>query len=989
MRFKSRSRALAASALAASLGLAGLGLVAPAAQASEPTASERLEGQFRYETAVDVSQETFAGGSTDVVLATGEDYADALAGNGLAGHLNAPVLLTPTDTLYPATLAEIERLGADNVWIMGGTEAISADVEAALDAAGYNTERRGGINRIETAVDIAEEIGAANIGDTMTDQRTAIVVRGFNFPDAVSASSAAFAETIPVLLTHSDDLSDSTDAALTDLGIERVLILGGTDAVSAAVETEIEGDGITVDRFAGDFRYDTAIDFAQDFLMAELGWAQANGSGYDLATGEKFPDALAAGPHAGTNEYPIILTPSETVYQPVATFLAANCEVFDIQVVIGGTAAVAQDVADAHAAAARCDTNQSFAVTPDTVSTNPESTSTTTNEGRIQYSVSGLDDTLTYDIFVLPAENVTDTNGVISFRDVDGTANEADFTATSATIETINNTAFVDAPTNGTALDVSPVNGTILFTVDSLSPDEVIPVIFLDADNGSTETTPDLDLDDNDQPIAAEFFGIGGQKNFVAPEAASSGDAADGRVEGLDKEANSIGVDTDETATVGDYAAADVDVRYLYDSNDTFAIGGVPATLAEFEAALSRGDGLVVGAYSQDETLVSSFNIVDGPLAPTTVAAEKGAAGAENDITVVVDFDQPTLQSMYHAVVIQRAPVTGGTDEAADGTVGTYATVATVDISADLDASTATFTYLDEDVATGVYRYRAAGVIDGDTGAFTADTTNESSTTPTADTTAPTSTYAALVDDTGFAAEADAGDDIRIIFSEAVVVEAGDAIRLLEGTDATQGAGEEEFQLTCGANVTCTTNDSAVVIGGDTYAAGRVLTVTFSSAPAPLAAVTGGDSRLDFPAFITNQAGIVDAANNAWNVTGSSDRTVEVDASAPVIASAAGTAATQTITLTYDRQVDCADLADVRNQFSFTDATDTGVSPTAITCNGTTTVVLTFAALTLDAADDTGDLTYAENVLNPNVRMRGLNSIEAVSPETEANVAIA
>lgn len=343
---------------------------------------------------------------------------------------------------------------------------------------------------------------------------------------------------------------------------------------------------------------------------------------------------------------------------------------------------------------------------------------------------------------------------------------------------------------------------------------------------------------------------------------------------------------------------------------------------------------------------------------------------------MTVGYDTPTTDDYYDAVVIQRAPVTGGgTDDNANGTVGTYATVATVEIDDDEDTTASTFTWTDENVAAGVYRYRAAGVIDGDTGAFTADAGNEASTNPGADTTGPVVDYSALVQDGSFPGDVNTGDQLRFIFDEAITVQNGDAIRLLEGADGTQAGTEERYTLTNGGNTTFALNTAPVVIGGQSYPANTILTVT-AGAITPDATVTGGDNTLSVPAYVLNQSGLTDTAGNQWDVAGS-DRAVNADAAAPDMTAAVADEATETVTVTYSAPVDCANTAAVRAQYSYTDATT--VTPTAIDCNGTT-VTLTFAAL----ANATGSLTYTESATDLNVRVRGLNGLEAASPETQA-----
>ncbi len=70
----------------------------------------RLAGSDRYATAAAVSQATFLAGTSPLYVATGEGFADALAGVAAAGAADAPMLLTRPGDLPAATAAEITRL---------------------------------------------------------------------------------------------------------------------------------------------------------------------------------------------------------------------------------------------------------------------------------------------------------------------------------------------------------------------------------------------------------------------------------------------------------------------------------------------------------------------------------------------------------------------------------------------------------------------------------------------------------------------------------------------------------------------------------------------------------------------------------------------------------------------------------------------------------------------------------------------------------------
>ena len=160
----------------------------------------RIAGSNRYTTAVQVSQKGWETAGT-VVLARGDSFPDSLAGIPLAYQLDAPILLTHSNRLPAETRAEILRLQADKVVILGGTGAISAAVEAELRAMGLVVERIGGSNRFETAIQIAEKMGSFD---------TAFLVSGLDFPDALSAASYAAQRGYPILLTGSGALNQAT-----------------------------------------------------------------------------------------------------------------------------------------------------------------------------------------------------------------------------------------------------------------------------------------------------------------------------------------------------------------------------------------------------------------------------------------------------------------------------------------------------------------------------------------------------------------------------------------------------------------------------------------------------------------------------------------------------------------------------------------------------------------------------------------------------------
>ena len=100
---------------------------------------ERLWGADRFATAAAVSQAAYPGGATNVMVATGRNFPDALAGSAAAGNLAMPVLLVETDSIPASTLSEIDRLNPQKIFVLGGPAVVSDAVRDT--AAGVRGDR--------------------------------------------------------------------------------------------------------------------------------------------------------------------------------------------------------------------------------------------------------------------------------------------------------------------------------------------------------------------------------------------------------------------------------------------------------------------------------------------------------------------------------------------------------------------------------------------------------------------------------------------------------------------------------------------------------------------------------------------------------------------------------------------------------------------------------------------------------------------------------
>lgn len=265
----------------------------------------RIAGADRYATSVAVSKSTHPNGAPVAVLTTGTSFPDALAGGPAASALGGPVLLVAKESVPQVVREELRRLNPGRVLVLGGTSAVSENVTAELAAAGHSVERIAGPGRYETAALVSAHAfpGAGSV----------LVATGADYPDALAGAAAAGAAKAPVLLTAKDTLPAATSAELKRLNPAKIIVLGGTSAVSAAVEAALKAHG-SVTRVAGADRYATSIAVAR--LNPNLP------SRAYLATGTGFADALTGGPAAAKANAPVLLTPPTCVPAPVQLELA-------------------------------------------------------------------------------------------------------------------------------------------------------------------------------------------------------------------------------------------------------------------------------------------------------------------------------------------------------------------------------------------------------------------------------------------------------------------------------------------------------------------------------------------------------------------------------------------------------------------------------------------------------------------------------------------
>ena len=312
----------------------GISLISatPLKKASSFSKSALLSGESRTKTAIRIAKRAFPNGSNAVFIASAYNFPDALAGAPLAYAYNAPILLTPPSELPEEVRFEIERLGAKEVYILGGSLAVSTKVQNQLAAIpGVKTVKRiYGSSRFDTARKIAENLATAAQGFD-----TAIIVTGETYPDALAVSPYAALKGYPILLVTKNEIPASTKEALKNLGIEKTIIVGGYAVVSQKVEEQLPNPV----RWYGKSRFETAKVVAEKALK--------DGFTFDypvIATGENFPDALAGGVLAAKLSSPIILTRWAFLPGETKTILSAHKSSVKKTYLLGGPWVISEEV---------------------------------------------------------------------------------------------------------------------------------------------------------------------------------------------------------------------------------------------------------------------------------------------------------------------------------------------------------------------------------------------------------------------------------------------------------------------------------------------------------------------------------------------------------------------------------------------------------------------------------------------------------------------
>ncbi|MFB2597495.1 cell wall-binding repeat-containing protein [Herbiconiux sp. P17] len=151
------------------------------------------------------------------------------------------------------------------------------------DGGSWEWARVEGANRYEVAVNLYSPFDSAEV---------VYIANGEKYPDALSAGPAAVSQNAGLLLTAQNSLPDVTREEIKRLHPSKLVVVGGEASVSAGVYDQLAALQPDITRIGGADRYEVSRNII-DYAFGETGVSTVF-----VATGNNFPDALAAGPAA-------------------------------------------------------------------------------------------------------------------------------------------------------------------------------------------------------------------------------------------------------------------------------------------------------------------------------------------------------------------------------------------------------------------------------------------------------------------------------------------------------------------------------------------------------------------------------------------------------------------------------------------------------------------------------------------------------------------
>ena len=192
---------------------------------------DRLSGSDRYKTSAQIAAKLIGDKTTTLEIASGENYADALALNNAAEKDKAPRLLVRVNAIDKSVEDVIKSSKASLINIAGGEKSVSENTKANIKKISNATvNRMGGADRYETSILLAKYSGAKEV---------VVVASGENFADALVAAPFSAKQKGAILLTNKEKLGQKAEQFIKDTKFNKSYVIGGEKSVSEDVINQL------------------------------------------------------------------------------------------------------------------------------------------------------------------------------------------------------------------------------------------------------------------------------------------------------------------------------------------------------------------------------------------------------------------------------------------------------------------------------------------------------------------------------------------------------------------------------------------------------------------------------------------------------------------------------------------------------------------------------------------------------------------------------
>lgn len=184
---------------------------------------QRIWGRDRYVTSSELAYEIqrLTGKVNKAIIASGENFPDALATAPLGSKEIAPILLVRRNQIDKKVDKALKDLNIKRVYVAGGPNSVSKELEEQLPQV---IRRFNGRDRYETAVLVASY--------TYPESKEVFVASGEVFPDALVIGPVCARRKAPILLSRTTPVK-VTDDYIEKSNIEYLYIIGGTNTIYA------------------------------------------------------------------------------------------------------------------------------------------------------------------------------------------------------------------------------------------------------------------------------------------------------------------------------------------------------------------------------------------------------------------------------------------------------------------------------------------------------------------------------------------------------------------------------------------------------------------------------------------------------------------------------------------------------------------------------------------------------------------------------------